>query len=242
MVGESERGGAERGVPSRARAASPPSEVVAGRLAELRERIEAADRDPAGVRVVAVTKGFDDAAVATAYRVGLRDIAENHADELVAKASVPFDFSAELTWHLIGAIQRRKVKALAEHVGCWQTVSRTEEVETLARYAPQAQVFVQVDTTGLAGRNGCTPQQVPGLVSVASSSGLQVRGLMTVGPPGPPLQVRNGFELVARIGRDVGVEELSMGMSEDLDIALRAGSTMVRVGRALFGSRPERYG
>jgi len=210
--------------------------VVAGRLSALRLRIENAERDPAHVRIVAVTKGFDESTPAAALAVGLVDVGENYADELIAKASS--ERAPEVvTWHMLGSIQRRKTKALASVVGCWQTLSRTEEVESLARHAPGAQVFVQVETTGLPGRNGCDPRSTPGLVADALRAGLAVRGLMTIGPPDDPEGARRGFELVASLGQDLGLEELSMGMSDDLDIALRAGTTMLRVGRGLFGSR-----
>jgi uncharacterized pyridoxal phosphate-containing UPF0001 family protein len=209
--------------------------VVAARLSALRLRIEDAGRDPAHVRIVAVTKGFDESTPAAALAVGLVDVGENYADELIAKASS--ELAPEVTWHMLGAIQRRKTKALASVVGCWQTLSRTEEVDGLARYAPGAQVFVQVETTGLPGRNGCGPRSTPELVADAHRAGLTVRGLMTIGPPDDPEGAQRGFELVASLARDLGLEELSMGMSDDLDIALRAGTTMLRVGRGLFGPR-----
>ncbi len=225
------------------RLSAPPAEVVAERLAELHRKVKSAGRDPAEVRIVAVTKGFDETAPAAAFAVGLRDVGENYADELVAKASSQqgtqqgTQEGSDLVWHMLGAIQRRKTKMLASVVGCWQTLSRGEEVTSLARYAPGAQVFVQVETTGLPGRNGCAPEETPGLVATARDAGLAVRGLMTVGPPGPSSAVREGFELVAALAGGLGLDELSMGMSDDLDIALRAGSTMLRVGRGLFGPR-----
>ena len=195
--------------------------MVAGRLSALRLRIEDAGRDPAHVRIVAVTKGFDESTPAAAVAVGLVDVGENYADELIAKASS--ERAPEVTWHMLGSIQRRKTKALAPVVGCWQTLSRTEEVESLARHAPGAQVFVQVETTGLPGRNGCDPRTTPGMVADALRSGLAVRGLMTVGPPDDPEGAKRGFELVASLAQDLGLEELSMGMSDDLDIALPRG-------------------
>jgi uncharacterized pyridoxal phosphate-containing UPF0001 family protein len=210
-------------------------EVVAERLSALRRQVEDAGRDPSGVRIVAVTKGFDESAPAAAFAVGLRDIGENYADELLAKASSAA--APDVVWHMLGAIQRRRIKMLAQVVGCWQAVSRTEEISSLARLAPRAQVFVQVDTTGLPGRNGCGPAEAPGLVEAARSAGLTVRGLMTVGLQGPPEVVAVGFERVAALAADLALEELSMGMSDDLDVALRAGSTMLRVGRGLFGPR-----
>ena len=201
----------------------------------IRERIEATGRDPHSVRVVAVTKGFGASAPEAAWAVGLRDVGENYPDELVAKAQAPGPPGS--VWHMLGTIQRRRIKVLAPLVGCWQSVSREVEVTSIAEHAPRAAVFIQVDTSQIAGRNGCTPSETPRLVSFAREAGLMTRGLMTIGPPGPPEAAKPGFELVAALAAELGLSELSMGMSDDIEVAVSAGSTMVRVGRALFGPR-----
>jgi len=220
--------------------AAPPPEIVADRLADIRVRVERQGRDPQSVRIVAVTKGFDASAPRAAYAVGLLDIGENYPDELIAKATEPRPEGA--VWHMLGAIQRRRVKALAPVVGCWQTVSREVEVASIAEHSPGASVFIQIDTSGAAGRNGCTPDVAPQIASAARDHGLDLRGLMTIGPLGPPAEAKSGFELVAGLASDLGVGELSMGMTDDLEVAVAAGSTMLRVGRALFGERPPRPG
>jgi PLP dependent protein len=188
-----------------------------------------------------VTKGFGPEAVLAAQGAGLVDIGENYANELVAKAAhvesdVPA-LSQPLMWHFLGAIQRNKVPRLAPVVGLWQSVSRAEEVARIARFAPGAAVLVEVETTGLAGRNGCPPDAVGGLVAHARDEGLDVRGLMTVAGPGLDA-ARSAFETVRRLADGYGLEERSMGMTDDLEAAVRAGTTMVRIGRALFGERP----
>jgi PLP dependent protein len=225
-------------------ATAPPADLVAQRLNELRARLERTGRDPDEVTIVAVTKGFDESAPAVAIELGLWDIGENYPEELLEKAravsAVSGASAPRVRWHMLGGIQRRRVRALAPVVGCWQTVSRTEEVTSIAGLAPGAQVFVQVDTTGLDRRNGSAPEDVPGLVLSADRAGLVVRGLMTIGHQGSARRSAAGFELVAKIGRDLGLSELSMGMSDDIEVAVAAGSTMVRVGRALFGERPPR--
>jgi len=227
----------------------PPPEVVVQRLADVRRRIERAGRDPDGVRVVAVTKTFDADAVRAAVAAGLEDIGENYAGELLAKAAAlagpvaagPAPPVARhgpgLRWHYLGAIQRRRVRDLAPVVSWWQTVSRAVEGEAIARRAPGATVLVEVDTTGIAGRYGCPSEAVAALVSSLRALGLDVRGLMTVAPPGPAEQARPGFRLVATLARELGLDELSMGMTGDLEVALAEGATTVRVGRALFGAR-----
>ncbi len=170
-----------------------------------------------------------------AYDAGLRDVGENYAAELVAKAEAPAP--GDVVWHFLGAVQRNKVAALAPIVGVWQSVAREAEGARIARFAPGAQVLVQVDATGLPGRNGCPPAQVGELVARLTDLGLDVQGLMTVAAPGAAA-AGDAFGTVARLADQLGLEERSMGMTDDLEAAVAAGTTMVRVGRALFGDRP----
>jgi uncharacterized pyridoxal phosphate-containing UPF0001 family protein len=220
-------------------APAPPPDVVAARVAGLRQRIEAAGRDPAGVRIVAVTKGFDAAAVQGALAAGVTDIGENRADELLAKAG-RFTIAGPDAprWHYLGAIQRRRVRDLAPVVAMWQTLSRVEEGRAVADAAPGASVLVQVETTGSAGRNGCSPGEVPALVGALRAMDLAVAGLMLLAPRGPDAEVRAAMRQVASVAGALGLSEVSMGMTGDLDTALAEGTTMVRVGEGLFGPRP----
>ena len=189
------------------------------------------------MRVVGVTKGFGAEAVLAAVEAGLHDIGENYAAELESKA--PAVTSSEVVWHFLGAVQRNKVARLAPIVGLWESVARAEEGARIARFAPGAKVLVEVDTTGVAGRNGCPPSETGALVGDLRAEGLDVRGLMTVAAPGEGA-ARTAFERVARLADELGLEERSMGMSDDLEAAVASGTTMVRVGRALFGERPPR--
>ncbi len=168
--------------------------------------------------------------------MGLSDIGENYGQELLAKASAA---PPGPCWHFLGRIQRRKVRPLADVVGCWQSVSRVEEAVEIARRQPGAQVFAEVEATGIAGRNGCPPVSLAALVAAMRDLGLDVRGLMTVGPP-EPAAARAAFALVRRLADELGLAERSMGMSQDLEVAVAEGATMLRVGRALFGARPPR--
>jgi PLP dependent protein len=189
------------------------------------------------VRVVGVTKGFGADAVRAALDAGLRDMGENYAAELEAKEAATT--SLPVTWHFLGAVQRNKVGRLAPIVGLWQSVARAEEGARIARFAPGAAVLVEIDTTGWAGRHGCAPSAARPLVEDLRSDGLDVRGLMTVAAPGEAA-ARTAFDTVARLADELGLEERSMGMSDDLEAAVAAGTTMVRIGRALFGERPPR--
>jgi hypothetical protein len=193
------------------------------------------------VSLLAVTKGFGPEAVHVALSAGLEAVGENYADELVAKATaVAGAPGPDPEWHFLGAIQRNKVPRLAPLVSCWQSVGRVEEGRAIARRAPGARVLVQVDVAGLPGRGGVRPDAVPGLVAALQVEDLDVAGLMAVGMPGPPEGARPGFREVTRLADELGLAIRSMGMTDDLEVALSEGSTMVRIGRALFGDRPAR--
>jgi uncharacterized pyridoxal phosphate-containing UPF0001 family protein len=186
------------------------------------------------VRILAVTKGFGPEAVRAAREVGLTELGENYAAELEHKAPGP----EGTHWHFLGAVQRNKVRALAPLVSVWQGVARVAEGERIATYAPGATVLVQIDCTGEAGRNGVTPDEAPSLVERLTALDLHVAGLMTVAPQGAGAPA--AFAQVTRLADRLGLPERSMGMTDDLDAAVAAGSTMVRIGRALFGDRPPR--
>jgi len=222
---------------------APPPEgafaaALAG-LAEVRRRIAAAGGDPAAVRVVAVTKGFSAEAVLAAAAAGLDDIGENYARELIDKAAEVGRAAGDLRWHFLGAVQRNKVKALAPVVGCWQSVARVEEGRAIAAAAPGATVLVELDVTGQPGRNGVAPGEVEPMVEALVQLDLDVAGLMTVAPPEREAAARS-FATLAALADRLGLPERSMGMTDDLELAVAEGSTMVRVGRALFGDRPPR--
>ena len=214
---------------------------VADRLAEVRARIEAAGRSAGDVTVVAVTKGFGPEAVDAATAAGIADVGENYAQELATKVEDAGP-DAGRRWHFLGRVQRNKVRSIAAAVHLWQGVDRVAAGEEIARRAPGAKVLVQVRIDGDDGaetaRNGCPPDDVPDLVERLDGLGLDVRGLMAVGPPGPPELARPGFRKVSALADRLGLVERSMGMTDDLGVAVEEGSTMVRVGRGLFGARP----
>lgn len=206
-------------------------------MAAVRARIAGAGGE-GRVRLVAVTKGFGPEVVAAAVAAGVEDVGESYAQELVAKAA---EVDAP-RWHFVGRLQANKVRALAGTVDLWQSVDRPRLVDEVARRAPGARVLVQVDVTGEPSKGGCPPAEVPALVERAASAGLAPRGLMAVGPLGPPEAARPGFRVLVRLADELGLEERSIGMSGDLEVAVEEGATMVRVGTALFGPRPPRPG
>jgi pyridoxal phosphate enzyme (YggS family) len=214
--------------------ADPSADQVETALAEVRRRIVVAGGDPARVGVVAVTKGFGPDAVAAAVDAGLVDIGENYAQELLTKAAT---VESAVRWHFLGPVQRNKVAALAPHVHLWQAIDRLAAGEAIAKRQPGAHVLVQVNVSGEASKAGVAPPEAADLVGALRGLDLDVAGLMAVGPSGPREDARAGFRLLAAMAEDLGLQERSMGMSEDLEIAVEEGATMVRIGRALFGPR-----
>lgn len=212
-------------------------EVVAANLAAIVGRIERAGGDPRAIEILAVSKTFGPEAVAAAHEAGLRHFGENYAAELVEKAGA-LELEG-LRWHYLGAIQRNKIAKLATVTSCFETLSRRAEAVEIARRAPGCSVLVQLDTTGLAQRNGLPAAEVPALVDEARGLGLAVEGLMTVAPQEPEA-ARAGFQSLRRLADELGLAVRSMGMTGDLELAVAEGSTEVRIGRALFGPRASR--
>ena len=212
---------------------------VGNRLSEVQERITSAGGDPSALTIVAVTKGFGPDAVEAALAAGLLDIGENYGQELSDKARRVA--RPDVRWHYLGSIQRNKVKLIAAVVGVaglWEAVDRLAAGVAIVRHSPGAKALVQVNTSGEATKSGCRPDAAPELVDRLVSAGLDVRGLMTIGQPGPPELSRPGFAALRDLADRLGLVECSMGMTGDLEVAVSEGATIVRVGTALFGPRP----
>ena len=221
-----------------------PAIDLPGRVAAVRDRIAGAGGDPGAVRLVAITKGFDAGVVLGALDAGLEDIGESYVQELVGKAKElnTHDRDRELRWHFVGRLQRNKVRKAAPLVSLWHSVDRLALGAEIARWAPGAAVLAQVNASGEASKAGCEPSLAPALVDGLTDLGLDVRGLMTIAPAGPADAARPAFRAVRELAQRLGVRELSMGMSDDLEVAVQEGATMVRVGRDLFGPRPDQAG
>jgi hypothetical protein len=202
----------------------------------VRSRIAAAGGD-ASVVLLAVTKGFGPEAIEAALAAGCNAIGENYAQELVAKR----DAAAGAEVHFIGQLQTNKVRQIAGLVQVYETVDRARLADEIGKRQPGASVLLQVDTSDEPGKGGCPLDELDALADSARAAGLDVRGLMTVGPTtGGADAARGGFRLVRAAADRLGLSVCSMGMSGDLEIAVQEGSTEVRVGSALFGPRPVR--
>jgi PLP dependent protein len=206
-------------------------EVVAQRLAHVHQRIAALGRD--GVRILAVTKSFPSEYVDVAGSCGLHAVGENYAAELAqkrARSTVP------VRWHFLGRLQTNKIALVARHADLLGAVARAREISMIARQPVVREIDIEVDVTTSPTRSGARANEVEGLMEVATSAGVVVRGLMTVAPVDASAAA-TCFSDLARLGAQVGLTELSMGMSDDYELALAAGATEIRLGRALFGTR-----
>lgn len=209
-------------------------------MARVHDRIEAAGGDPGQLTIVAVTKGFDLDVVRLAAAAQLFDLGENYVEEMHPKMAASRALRLPVRWHFLGAVQRNKVRKVANGVAVWQGVDRVGAGDEIAKRAPGAKVFVQVNVTGLEQRNGCAWNDAAPLVAALDGLGLDVRGLMAVGPEGDRDATRGHFRRLRALADDLRLPEVSMGMSDDLEIAVEEGTTMLRLGTALFGARPAR--
>jgi pyridoxal phosphate enzyme (YggS family) len=225
---------------------------IADALGRVRERIERAaissGRDPRDVHLLAVSKTKSEDAIREAYAAGQRAFGENYAQELDTKARLLADL-ADLQWHFIGHLQSNKAKQVARVVSCVHTIDRAAIAHELAKRALPSQpisVFLEVNVAGESQKFGVAPSALGPLLDVVRAEpSLRLRGLMTMPPLGGDevdldLARRTFQDLVAlrdEHGGPMLLPELSMGMSDDLEVAIACGATWVRVGTAIFGDR-----
>jgi uncharacterized pyridoxal phosphate-containing UPF0001 family protein len=221
----------------RAEPVGPPSDLVRARIEALRAKL--ADLAPGrSVRLVVVTKGFGPEAVLAVQGAGVLDVGENYARELLAKRAALGAAAGELRWHHLGALHRRPAKQLAPVVDLFHGLTRVEEAEAIASQAPGRRVLVQLELSGRPGRRGVSAQALPSLLPRLSRAGVRPVGVMTLGVAGDPERTAAIFEEAAALARAADLEEVSMGMSEDFELAVAKGATIVRIGRAVLGPRP----
>lgn len=206
-------------------------------LGRLQDRITDSGGDVDKVTVVAVTKEQPPEAIDAALALGLVELGENRADALIDRAAAHATEGAR--WHYLGQVQRNKIGRVAPYVSLWQAVDRAEVGASIARHAPGAEVLVQVKLTDDARRGGIGLASTAALVRDLQHDGLRVQGLMAVGPLGGPEAARPGFTALVGLADELGLPTRSIGMSDDVEVAIACGSTMVRVGAALFGPRPQ---
>ena len=208
----------------------------------------AAGRDPASVRLLAVSKTFTAEAVRDAYGAGQRAFGENYIQEGVGKIQALANIRAELEWHCIGPLQSNKTRLVAEHFDWVHSVDRLKIAQRLSEQRPAElaplQVCLQVNVDGGANKSGASPEEAVALAqAVAALPRLRLRGLMAIPEPAAGFDAQRALFMTAAAVFDrlnaagIALDTLSLGMSADLEAAIAAGSTMVRVGTAIFGGR-----
>jgi pyridoxal phosphate enzyme (YggS family) len=210
----------------------------------------AASRDPGTIRVLAVSKTLPAEAIRAAYALGQRAFGENYVQEASAKMA-PLSDLGSIEWHLIGPLQSNKARPAATHFAWVQTVDRIEIAERLAAARGSAlaplNVCVQVNISGEASKSGCAPDEALGLARAAAQwPQLALRGFMGIAAETTDVaRQRAQFRVLHTLfdracASGLPVDTLSMGMSADMEAAIAEGSTLVRIGTALFGARPQK--
>jgi pyridoxal phosphate enzyme (YggS family) len=223
------------------------------RLGQVRQRIVqacvGAGRDPAGVSLLAVSKLQPAQAVRRALQAGQCAFGENYVQEALDKMAALADLRGLIQWHLIGPLQSNKTRAVAEAFDWVHSVDRLKIAQRLSDQRPAGlpplNVCLQVNTSGEDSKSGAQPDEVPQLAAaVAALPRLRLRGLMAIPEPAQGLQAQQAPHRALRLLQEalrrqgLVLDTLSMGMSDDLEAAIAEGSTMVRVGTAVFGPRP----
>jgi PLP dependent protein len=222
------------------------------KLQQLRQRIgdacTLAERPVQSVTLLAVAKTFDAAAVRQAHAAGQHAFGENYVQEALQKIAALADLRADIEWHLIGPLQSNKTREVAAAFDWVHTIDRLKVAERLSQqrpdHLPPLQVCVQVNVSAEASKAGVEPAGAPALArAVAALPRLRLRGLMSIPEPvdgisaqrAPHRRLRELFDALCAQG--LALDTLSMGMSADLEAAIAEGSTLVRVGSAIFGAR-----
>lgn len=218
--------------------------TIAERVAHVRQRVEhaaeRAGRSPADVTIVAVSKGFPPSAIDEVVVAGIADVGENRVQEAAAKivALRPLP----ITWHLVGHLQTNKAKTALELFDIIHSVDSLHLAQVLSRpdRSEPLPILLEVNAAGEASKFGFPPAEVAAAAqAIARLPHLDLRGLMTVAPfVSDPETVRPVFRELRRLRDALGLRELSMGMTDDFEVAIEEGATLVRIGRAIFGERP----
>lgn len=224
--------------------------AIASNLQAVRARIAATGKSPA-VQLLAVSKTFPAEAVREAVAAGQTAFGENYVQEGIAKIAALADLRSQLTWHFIGPLQSNKTRQVAEFFDWVHTVDRLKIAQRLAEqrptHLPSLNICLQINISGEPSKSGLAPQEAAALAAqIAALPHLQLRGLMAIPAPAdtpaaqrlPFAAMRQLFEQIRQQLGSPAFDTLSMGMSADLEAAILEGATLIRVGTAIFGTRP----
>jgi pyridoxal phosphate enzyme (YggS family) len=221
---------------------------IARRLEDLLERISTAarrtGRDASSIRLVLASKTQDAAAIRAAYNAGAREFGENYVQEALSKQAELANLG-DIRWHLIGHLQTNKAKAAAPAFAMIHSIDSARLADALARARPSPRVrgLIEVNLGGESSKGGVAPDKVGALLEEVRDK-IEVAGLMTIPPPASTPELARPYfarlrQLCERLAKQSGLRlsELSMGMTDDFEVAIEEGATIVRVGRAVFGER-----
>ena len=210
-------------------------------LRRVEEAARRSGREPGVVTVVAVSKTFPPERIMEIYDQGHRDFGENRAREMVAKAG---ELPDDIRWHFVGSLQSNKARDVRSRTHLLHSMDRRSLANSwLKGPGHPPPVLVQVNVGEESQKSGVSPDEVSETVAWMSDMGLDIRGLMAIPPiPESPEESRPYFTMLRRLRDDMadqapGVRELSMGMTDDFEVAIEEGASIIRVGRAIFGPR-----
>ena len=212
-------------------------EVVRQRIANACQR---AGRSPDEITIVAVTKTVEPAAITTALKLGIRHFGENRVQEADTKIRQLSWLEPCPTWHMVGHLQTNKAKVAIEIFDIIHSVDSIRLAEVLSRRTQKLlPILLEVNVSGEASKSGFLPAEVePALEPISQLPQLEIRGLMTIAPlVADAEQVRPIFRQLRSLRDSLALKELSMGMTDDFEVAIEEGATLVRIGRAIFGER-----
>lgn len=217
---------------------------IEANIRDVRGRIEQAcqrsHRSPDEVTLVAVTKGFEASAIRAAFACGIRDFGENRVQEAEAKIEQLSALKPDITWHMVGHLQSNKAGTAAGLFDIIHSVDSTKLAGILnERARGTLSVLLQVNVSGEEPKSGFAVAEVAnGFDEIKQLPNLHVAGLMTIAPfTDNPEEVRPVFRKLRELRDSLGLKHLSMGMTDDFEVAIEEGATMVRIGRAIFGDR-----
>jgi pyridoxal phosphate enzyme (YggS family) len=217
---------------------------IGANIEEVKLRIiracERVGRSPDAVTIVAVTKMVEPSAVATAFKLGIRHFGENRVQEAERKIRQLTWLEPHPTWHLVGHLQTNKVKVAMELFDIIHSIDSVRLAEVISRRTETTlPVLLEVNVSGEASKGGFSVVEVaPALEAISRLPRLEIKGLMTIAPMvADAEQVRPVFQKLCSLRDSFGLEHLSMGMTDDFEVAVEEGATLVRIGRAIFGER-----
>lgn len=219
---------------------------IAGNIQAIKGRIGAAarkaERSPDEITLVVVTKTIEPPLIQQAFEAGIRHFGENRIQEAKDKIARLSSLEPSPTWHLIGHLQTNKAKTAAELFQMIESVDSLKLAEMLSGHARHnLPVLLQVNVSGESTKSGFSPAEVPAAVErISSLPNLEIKGLMTIAPlTYDPEEVRPVFRQLRSLRDSLGLDQLSMGMTDDFEVAVEEGATIVRIGRAIFSEGRE---